>query len=145
MEVAKQAMDLNTGSLDQRIVYEACRTGVVTNRLPQLRARYQRKRDVMERALQTAFGGSVSWPEPRGGFFLWVTLPQGADADALLPRALEEKVLYVAGSAFFVADSEPNTLRLSFSAPSEERIEEGVRRLARAFRDVTVAAPARTR
>lgn len=133
MEVAKQAMDLNTGTLDQRLVHEACLRGTIDDRLPMLRAAYQRKRDAMKSALVEAFGDALRWPEPRGGFFLWVTLPSECDADRMLARALEQKVLYVAGSAFYVEQPAANTLRLSFSAPTEERIREGVARLGRAF------------
>jgi 2-aminoadipate transaminase len=75
-------------------------------------------------------GDTVSWPEPRGGFFLWVTLPRHMSADELLPRAIEHKVIYVAGSAFFVDGSGRNLMRLSFSLPPIARINEGIRRLS---------------
>ena len=74
--MAKQAEDLLTGSLDQRVVYEACRRGILERQLPLLRRHYQQKRDVMVEALRRAtFGDRLSWPAPRGGFFLWATLP----------------------------------------------------------------------
>ena len=75
-EMAKQAEDLLTGSLDQRLIYEACRRGVLERQLPMLRAHYAHKRDVMEQALRRELGSGVSWPKPKGGFFLWVTLPR---------------------------------------------------------------------
>jgi 2-aminoadipate transaminase len=140
-EMAKQAEDLLTGSLDQRIIFEACRRGLLDRQLPILRRHYQHKRDVMERALRREVGDLVSWPEPKGGFFLWLTLPDGLDADAMIPRAVDHGVIYVAGEAFFVDAEAPvtpgpraNTMRLSFSAPTPERIEEGVRRLAATMR-----------
>lgn len=135
VETAKQAEDLQAGSLDQRIIYEACRRGVLARQLPLLRRHYQEKRTVMVRALQREFNGSVTWPEPKGGFFLWVTLPRGIDADHMIARAVEHGVIYVAGEAFFVEATQPNTMRLSFSAPTPERIEEGVARLARTIRE----------
>lgn len=155
-EMAKQAEDLLTGSLDQRLIYEACRRGVLDRQLPILRAHYQHKRDVMERALRRELGTTVSWPKPRGGFFLWLTLPPELDADRMLPRAIEQGVIYVAGEAFYVnalrepqgASSERsesrvgeghNTLRLSFSAPTPERIDAGVARLAITLRDELAA------
>jgi 2-aminoadipate transaminase len=138
MEMAKQAEDLLTGSLDQRIVYEACRRGILQRQLPQLRQHYQQKRDVMVQALRTAFDTEVSWPAPRGGFFLWATLPMGIDADRMITRAVEHGVIYVAGEAFFVnapADGlGRNIVRLSFSAPAPDRIREGVVRLAATVR-----------
>jgi 2-aminoadipate transaminase len=134
LEMAKQAEDLLTGSLDQRVVYEACRRGVLERQLPLLRRHYAAKRDVMQRALQRELGDVASWPKPAGGFFLWLTLPASIDADQMLARAIEEAVIYVAGEAFYVNGEGQNTLRLSFSAPTHERIEIGVSRLARTVR-----------
>jgi 2-aminoadipate transaminase len=145
-EMAKQAADLLTGSLDQRIVFEACRRGVLQRQLPSLRRHYQHKRDVMVQALRASLDTSVSWPAPRGGFFLWASLPSGIDADRMLARAVEHGVIYVAGDAFFVgtprdgdddshASGRKNLVRLSFSAPTADRIREGVSRLAATIRD----------
>jgi 2-aminoadipate transaminase len=135
LEMAKQAEDLLTGSLDQRIVYEACRRGILQRQLPLLRRHYQHKRDVMVEALRAAFGSRIAWPPPRGGFFLWATLPPEIDADAMVPRAVAHGVVYVAGDAFFVDGSGANNVRLSFSAPPPERIREGVSRLAATIRE----------
>jgi 2-aminoadipate transaminase len=138
-EQAKQAEDLLTGSLDQRIVYEAWKRGLLEARLPILRAHYQRKRAAMEQAFRREVGDLIAWPEPRGGFFLWATLPPCMSAEDLLPRAIAERVIFVVGSAFFVDGSGQNHLRLSFSLPSVERIEEGVRRLCRVVKDEIAA------
>lgn len=133
-ELAKQSADLLTGALDQRVVYEACRRGVLDRQLPRLRQHYREKRDTMERSLRQALGELVSWPEPKGGFFLWLTLPAAIDADAMIPRAVEHGVIYVAGEAFFVDAHAAHTMRLSFSAPTVAQIGEGVSRLAAAIR-----------
>ena len=135
LEVAKQAADLCTGGLDQRIVYEVWKRGVLTARLPKLRSHYQEQRTVMTRALRRELGNLVSWPEPKGGFFLWAAFPERVNTDALLTRALARAVVYVAGSAFYVDGRSSNLARLAFSAPSAARIEEGVRRLAAAVRE----------
>ena len=135
LDVAKQTQDLFTGALDQRIVFEAWKRGVLDRQVPKLRAHYQEKRDVMERALKAGLGDLVSWPEPRGGFFLWVSLPRHLSADELLPRAIEHKVIYVAGSAFFVDGTGRNLMRLSFSLPPVPRIEEGIRRLTQLVKE----------
>jgi 2-aminoadipate transaminase len=132
LEMAKQSEDLLTGSLDQRMIYEACRRGILQRQLPLLRRHYRQKRDVMVEALRSTFGDRLSWPPPRGGFFLWATLPDQMDADRLLPRAVDHGVVYVAGEAFFVNGSGKNLVRLSFSAPPPERIREGVRRFGAA-------------
>jgi 2-aminoadipate transaminase len=140
LEIAKQAADLCSGGFDQRVIFEASRRGVLDRQLPLLRAHYQNKRDVMVDALKLAFGSTMTWPDPRGGFFLWATLPARLDANALIPRAVEHGVVYVAGDAFFVNGGGQHLIRLSFSAPTPERIREGVTRLAGAVRDEMAAA-----
>jgi 2-aminoadipate transaminase len=140
LEMAKQAEDLLTGSLDQRMIFEACRRGVLERQLPILRDHYARKRDVMEQALRREMGGMATWPKPKGGFFLWLTLPRTIDAERMVTRAIEHGVIYVAGEAFYVNGEGQHTMRLSFSAPTHERIEVGVSRLARALRAEAEAA-----
>jgi len=95
---------------------------------------------VMVDALNSAFGNAMTWPAPRGGFFLWATLPAQLDANTLIPRAVEHGVVYVAGDAFFVNGGGQHLIRLSFSAPTPDRIREGVARLSGAIRDEIAAA-----
>ena len=139
LEIAKQASDLCTGELDQRIVDEACRRGILDRQAPLLRAHYRHKRDVMVAALTREFGGDVTWPEPRGGFFLWASIPSPVDTDAMVARAIGHGVVYVAGQAFFVNGSGGQFIRLSFSAPPPDRIEEGIRRLGATVRETQAA------
>jgi 2-aminoadipate transaminase len=135
LEIAKQSADLCTGGLDQRMVFEMWRRGTVTARLPLLRATYQRKRTVLEEALRRELPHDVSWPEPKGGFFLWACFADQVDTDALLPRAIERGIVFVPGSAFFVEGSGARFARLAFSWATPERIEEGIRRLAAVVRE----------
>jgi DNA-binding transcriptional MocR family regulator len=67
---------------------------------------------------------------PGGGFYSWVTLPQGLDATAMLPRAVAALVAYVPGTGFFADGQGRQSLRLSYCYPEPDRIREGVRRLA---------------
>jgi 2-aminoadipate transaminase len=135
MDVFKQTQDLMPPSLDQQIIYQAYRRGVLTTRLPMLRKFYQEKRTVMQEQLRAQLGDLVAWLDPRGGFFIWATLPAQCNCDEMLPRAIEQRIIYVAGSAFFVDGTGANTLRLSFSLPSKEKIIEGVQRLARVVKE----------
>jgi 2-aminoadipate transaminase len=137
-DTAKQSTDLTSGILDQRVVHEAIRRGVIDRLAPALRARYRHKRDVMEQAIRSHIGDRLRWSSPKGGFFIWATLPDGRTDMDVLEQALEHGVVFVIGSAFFVDGSGHDTIRLSFSAPTPERIEEGMRRLA------TVLQPALT-
>jgi 2-aminoadipate transaminase len=142
LDMAKQAADLCTGSLDQRIVYEALTRGVLTRSAPVLRAHYRRKKAVMEQAMRAQLGDVLTWQEPRGGFFIWASLPDDVSGEAMLPRAVQEKVVYVPGAAFFVNGTGQNLIRLSFSLPSTDQIVEGVGRLARVVRETLAGRPA---
>jgi DNA-binding transcriptional MocR family regulator len=133
LEIAKQASDLCTSGLDQRIVYEAWKRGVLARQIPRLRAHYREKRDVMVHALRAEMGDALSWQDPRGGFFIWAALPSALDGDRLLQRAVQHGVIFVAGAAFYVNGSGRQMIRLSFSAPTHDRMREGVKRLAAAL------------
>ena len=132
-EIAKQAADLASGTLDQRVACEAMRRGVLERLAPRLRAHYRARRDAMTAALRARLEGRLAWSSPRGGFFVWATLPPGEDDAALLERAVEQRLIFVAGSAFFVDGSGHDTIRLAFSAAPELLIDEGVARLGRAL------------
>ena len=72
----------------------------------------------------------TTWTHPEGGFYVWVTLPEGFDTAAMLPRAVTARVAYVPGTAFYADGLGSRQMRLSFCFPTPERIAEGVRRLA---------------
>ncbi|WP_423465332.1 PLP-dependent aminotransferase family protein [Promicromonospora sp. MS192] len=93
------------------------------------REMYRDRRDALVGALGE-YLPSASWNVPRGGFFVWVRLPEGLDSRAMLPRAVTARVAYVPGTAFYYDGSGSNHMRLSFCFPTPERIREGVRRLA---------------
>ena len=136
VELCKQAADISSGVFDQRIVHGALAGGVIDRIAPGLRAHYQAKRTVMERALKTHLAGRVNWISPRGGFFLWIEMP-GADDRKVLERALEEKVSFVLGSAFFVNGRGHEFARLAFSGITHEQIEQAISRLAAAIKRST--------
>lgn len=133
--VAKQACDLHTSTLTQRVVEQFVRKpGRLEAHLATLRRVYRERRNVMVAALRRWLPEGSRWTTPEGGLFLWVTLPAGADASELLPRALARKVAFVPGIHFWIDRDEVSTLRLNFSNAAPERIEEGVRRLGEALR-----------
>lgn len=132
LELAKQGVDLCTGALDQLIVSEACRRGILAEQGPRLRSLYQQKRDVMIAALQERASDLFRWTTPRGGFFLWAQLRPSISSEALLTSASNAGVIFVPGTAFHVDGGGDDTLRLSFAEPTHERIRLGVERLARA-------------
>ncbi len=82
-------------------------------------------------ALKQHMPSGVSWSRPEGGIFLWVTLPEGMNADVMLDEALAAKVMFVPGSCYYAGAGGVNTLRLNFSAYTEERIHTGIERLGK--------------
>ncbi|RZT83219.1 DNA-binding transcriptional MocR family regulator [Pseudonocardia sediminis] len=91
---------------------------------------YRERRDAMLAALETHLPEGCSWNVPDGGFFVWLTVPEGVDTKAMLPRAVTARVAYASGTGFYADGFGSRQLRLSFCYPTPERITEGVRRLA---------------
>jgi 2-aminoadipate transaminase len=134
---AKQAADLHTSILNQRIVFEVLRTGMLDTHVPTIRERYRRHRDAMQAALQTHLSGLATWVKPTGGMFFWLELKPGLDAMALLPKAVEAGMAYVPGTAFYAQAPQPNTLRLSFVTAPPDKIEAGIAMLAQVLKDAS--------
>jgi DNA-binding transcriptional MocR family regulator len=91
---------------------------------------YRDRRDAMLRALETYLPPGCTWNVPDGGFYVWLTVPEGVDTKAMLPRAVTARVAYASGTGFYADGLGSRQLRLSYCYPSPERITEGVRRLA---------------
>jgi 2-aminoadipate transaminase len=130
LEIAKQAADLCSGMLDQSIVDEFTAAGELPAQIEKVRAFYREKRGTMLDALEEHFGSRATWTPADGGLFTFVTLRDDIDTAALVPSAVAGGVAYVPGAPFFVDGSGRNTMRLTFAKENDERIREGVRRLA---------------
>jgi 2-aminoadipate transaminase len=132
---SKQATDLNTSTLIQYLANDICQRGLVRAHVKRIRRIYRERRDAMLAALEAYFPPDASWTRPHGGLFLWARLPEGMDAEALLEVAVEEKVAFVPGRAFFPEASQEGRccMRLNFSYSSPDVIEEGIKRLGRAI------------
>ena len=94
------------------------------------REMYRERRDTMLSALSDQMPAAATWTKPEGGFYVWLTLPEGIDAKAMLPRAVTSRVAYVPGTAFYADGFGSQCMRLSYCFPTPERIIEGVRRLS---------------
>jgi len=104
--------------------------------VPTIRALYKRQRDAMLSALDREMQGlGVSFNKPAGGMFLWLRLPAGMDAVALLPKAVERGVAFVPGTPFYAGPADARTLRLSFVTASVEEIDTAIAALADAVRE----------
>ncbi|TNF53545.1 MAG: PLP-dependent aminotransferase family protein [Burkholderiales bacterium] len=135
---AKQAADLHSPSFNQRMVAEVLKGGFLERHVPTIRALYKHQCEVMLQALAEEMAGlDLQWNAPDGGMFLWVRLPQGMSAIDLLPKSVDKGVAFVPGAAFFAAEPDPRSLRLSFVTASEEQIRIGIRALAAAIREAS--------
>lgn len=131
LELAKEAADLCSSSLDQAIAGAALADGLVDERLPDIRRFYAERCATMLDALDRHARDEMSWTRPTGGLFVWVDLAEGVDARERLEAAVEAGVAYVPGAPFFVDGSGANSLRLAFSKEDPDAISRGVETLAR--------------
>lgn len=130
LEIAKQAADLCSGMLDQAIVDEYCHAGELSAQIQRVRAFYRRKRGVMLEALDRHFRSRARWTPADGGLFTFVTLNDDIDTAARVEQAVAAGVAYIPGAPFFVDGSGRNTMRLTFAKEPDDRIREGIERLA---------------
>jgi DNA-binding transcriptional MocR family regulator len=127
LEAAAVSTYITPVLLGQATVYEFLRRGNFEPNLDRVRALLGARRDAMLDALTTDLAGHATWSRPEGGYFLWLELAGDLDAGALLERATDAGVTFVAGADFGGA---PNSVRLAYSFVSPDEIREGVRRLA---------------
>jgi len=130
--VAKQAADLHSNYLSQRIVHQYLMENDIDEHIMKIRAAYKKRRDLMIDMMTEYFPKEVKYTKPEGGMFLWVTLPEMVSSLDLFELAVKENVAFVPGNPFYVDDgNRNNTLRLNFSNSDEEQIEDGIKRIAR--------------
>ena len=127
---AKQNTDQCAGALGQRLFEESLRRGWIDEQLVLSRALYRRKCARMLEALERWVPDGAHWTRPEGGFFTWLTLPDGADSVDVAARAAERGVGIVPGTLFFPDGRGADTVRLSFSMVGEAQIDDGIERFA---------------
>jgi 2-aminoadipate transaminase len=135
MNIGKQASDLCSSSISQYFVSAYFDSGPWEDYVLSLIEIYRRRRDVMLDALAEHFPREAEWTHPRGGLFIWATLPDYIDTTDLLARALQEHVAFVPGRAAFVDGRGGSSMRLNFSGVDEDEIREGVRRIGEIVRE----------
>ena len=132
---AKQAADLHSPGFNQRMIAEVMKDGFLDRHIPTIRALYKSQRDAMLQALKKDMPSDVTWNSPDGGMFLWAHLPEGMNAQELLPKAVDKGVAFVPGAAFYNDHADPRTMRLSFVTPNVDEIRTGVAALAAAIQE----------
>ena len=127
--LANEAAVLSPSSFTQHIVAEYLNAADWKGQIDTFRGVYRERRDAMLTALDD-YLPDLSWTNPAGGFYVWVTLPDNLDSKSMLPRAVKELVAYTPGTAFYADGNGRNKMRLSFCYPTPEFIREGIRRLS---------------
>ncbi|MGH3160224.1 MAG: PLP-dependent aminotransferase family protein [Streptosporangiaceae bacterium] len=130
LAIAKQNSDQCSGALGQRMLEEYGRGGHLDAQLVASRALYARRAGLITAALAEHMPAGTTWTTPGGGFFTWLTAPEGVDTVALAAAARAAKVAFVPGRPFCPDGSGARQLRLAYSRVSDDLIAEGVRRLA---------------
>ncbi|MFA5786038.1 MAG: PLP-dependent aminotransferase family protein [Actinomycetota bacterium] len=133
--MVKGAADLCSPAFNQLLTELFFRRYPWRDLVKEYRGIYRERMEAMVSSLGEHMPEGTRWTVPKGGFFVWVVLPDGLDAKKILPRAISARVAYVPGTGFFADGQGRNALRLCYSLPPPERIREGVRRLAGVVRE----------
>jgi 2-aminoadipate transaminase len=133
--MAKQTADLCTSSFVQKILARYMEKGLLEENIKRTIEIYRERRTCMINCFKKYMPVGVTWTEPLGGLFLFVTLPSHLNADEIFKKAIEKNVAFVAGSSFFCNNTGHNTMRINFSFSNKEEIETGVKRLAEVICD----------
>ena len=135
-ELIKQSADACSPSFSQVIADAFIRSGKIDGYIASVREEYKRRAACMAGALRRHLPEYVRWNEPRGGFYIWLTLPAGTDATAILKRAIDGGAVFVTGSTFDPEGERNDTMRLSYCNNTPEEIERGIPIIAAAIREV---------
>jgi 2-aminoadipate transaminase len=133
MVLAKQSSDLQSNTLIQMVVSEYLSTFNIDKHIDEINELYKRRRDIMLKTMDEVFPKNITYTRPNGGMFLWVTLPDNMCAAKLLEKAIENNVAFVSGNDFYPDSGGANKIRLSFSNMNEDKIAEGIKRMAKAI------------
>lgn len=136
--VAKQAADLHSNYLAQRLLYQYLIDNDLDEHLTHIKTAYKKQRDLMVSLMETLLPEEVRFTRPEGGMFVWATLAEGLSSLELFEYAAKMKVVFVPGRPFYVDGGGENTFRLSYSNSDEAKIETGVTRLAQAVKEMLV-------
>lgn len=138
-KMMKQSADLHTDSLSQYIVAKYCELFDIDEHIKLISNLYQKREQLMMAAIQKYFPKNAKCSYPEGGMFIWVEIPEIKDTQALFDLAIKQRVAFVPGEPFYSEHPKPGTFRLNYSNMSEDKIEEGIKRLGKVIQTALLA------
>lgn len=134
-ELLKQSFDACSPSFTQVLADKFIRTGFIYAYIERVRAEYKKRAQVMIKSLKENLPAYVEWTEPRGGFYIWLKLPEGTDSTEILKLAIEKGVVFVSGKTFDPDAVKNDKIRISYCNTPKEVIEKGIPLLAKAIKE----------
>lgn len=132
----KQGSDLQSSTIVQRQMNKFLEMYDLDEHIEKIKDVYRKRRDIMIKAIKEHFPSNVTYTYPEGGLFTWVVLPENVNARDVMPKALENNVAFVPGGSFFPNGGNENTFRLNYSNMTEDKIEEGIKRLGKVLKEM---------
>ena len=136
ISIAKEASDLHSNIFSQYLIWDYLTHNDYETHVAKITSLYKKQAQAMMDAMDKYFPSTVKYTVPKGGMFLWVTLPDGVSALDLFPKAKEKKVVFVPGDPFYIGKKNVNAMRLNYTNADCETIEEGIRRLGELFKEL---------
>ncbi len=136
ISIAKEVGNLHTNIFAQYLIWDYLKNNDFDMHIAKIKELYRKQAHTMMESMDRYFPPTVKYTRPQGGMFLWVTLPEGASAMSLFPKALEKKVAFVPGDPFYTDIRSANTMRLNYTNADSETIAEGIRRLGDLLREL---------
>ncbi|MBQ3365815.1 MAG: PLP-dependent aminotransferase family protein [Acidaminococcaceae bacterium] len=131
----KQSADLHTSNFDQGVADAYMDTYDLDAHVKEIVELYGHRRDLILKTMEEEFPEGVEFTRPDGGLFLWVTVPEGVSARKVFDKCIEQKVAAVIGDAFYPNDKTDRSMRVNYSCMPDDKIVEGVKRMAKAIRE----------
>ncbi len=136
IETAKQASDLHSNIFGQYLISDYLYHNDLDKHIEKIKKLYKTQASAMVSAMEKYFPSDIKFTKPKGGMFTWVTLPEGKSSCELFDKAIAKNVAFVPGDPFYVDLKNANTLRLNYTNADTATIEEGIKRLAQALKEI---------
>jgi len=132
----KQSADLHTSAFDQAIIDRYMDEYSLDDHVAEINKLYKHRRDLLLKTMEETFTDGTTWTHPEGGLFLWLTFPEGVSARKVFDKCIEKNVAGVLGEFFYPNIKNDRHMRINYSNMPDDRIVEGVRRMAEALKEI---------